>query len=107
MIKMKPQRKPTSRKSRFPVQIILGILVVVAVAYAILITGPTDDTVMPVPPTATPIPTEFILQPVVTEAPVFVMSEQTTGVIIGAASVMLIIVAGTVIAIYPSLKKKS
>jgi len=103
---MKSQPKPTTRKNRFPVQIFLGILVALAVIYALLVTGPTDDTVVPVPPTPTPIPTEFALHPVVTEDTAFEPNNQTTGVIIGAVSVMLIILVGTGVAIYPSLKKR-
>ncbi len=102
----KSQGKPLSKKFRFPVQVLLGILVLAAIAYAIMVTGPTDDTVVPVPPAHTPVPTAFPLHPVVASDEELPTSNQTDGVIIGAASVMLILVAGTIVALYPSLKKK-
>jgi len=56
---MKTSSNSPKKKTRLPVEIALVILVLAAVAVAILITGPTDDTVNPVPATATPIPTSF------------------------------------------------
>jgi hypothetical protein len=103
---MKTSSNSPKKKTRLPVEIALVILVLAAVAVAILITGPTDDTVNPVPVTATPIPTSFTLSPVVTDSPNLMQSHQTDGVIIGAATVMAILLIGTGLALAPSLKQK-
>lgn len=103
---MKTSPNPSKKKARYPVQIILVILVLAAVVVAVLITGPTDDTVNPVPPTATPIPTAFALSPVVTGKPNPMQTHQTDGVIIGTATVLIILLVGTALAIAPSLKQK-
>lgn len=105
-MKTNPQQKPASKKNRFPVQIILGILVLLAIAAAILITGPTDDTVNPVPPTPTPVPTSFTPSPIAAGQSNSTTYSQTDGVILGAISVMLILFVGTFVAILPSLKLK-
>lgn len=103
---MKTSSTSSKKKIGLPVQIALTILVLVAVAVAIFITGPTDDTVNPVQPTATPIPTNFELSPVVRETPRLAQVHQTDGVIIGAATVLVILLVGTGLAIAPSLTKK-
>lgn len=105
-MKTNPQQKPASKKNLFPVQIFLGILVLIVIAAAILITGPTDDTVNPVPPTPTPVPTSFTPSPMAAGQTNPATYSQTDGVILGAVSVMLILFVGTFVAILPSLKKK-
>ena len=105
-MKTTPQQKPALKKNRFPVQIFLGILVLIAIAAAILITGPTDDTVNPVPPTPTPVPTSFTPSTLAAGQDPPPTYRQTDGVILGAMSVMLILFVGTFVAILPSLKKK-
>ena len=105
-MKTRSASNSNGKKKQLPIQIILGILVVAAVIVAILVTGPTDDTVNPVPPTATPVPTLSTLSTAVPTPAVHGQRSQTDGVIIGAASVMFILLAGTAIVIYPSLKAK-
>jgi len=102
-MKTKPESKNKPLKRRLPIQLLLGILVLIAAVAALLITGPTDDTVNPVPATPTPaaLSSTLSVPPVTTE------HNQTDGVIIGAATVTIILLAGTVMVIRPSLKKNS
>ena len=105
-MKTRSASNSNGKKRQLPIQIILGILVVAAVIVAILVTGPTDDTVNPVPPTATPVPTMSALSTAAPTPLIHGQRSQTDGVIIGVASVMFILLVGTVIVIYPSLKPK-
>lgn len=103
---MKTSHNSSKKKIGLPLQIGLVIIVLVAVAVGIIITGPTDDTVNPIPPTITPIPTSFDLAPVVKENTKPVQVHQTDGVIIAATTVLVILLVGTGLTLVPALKKK-
>ena len=99
--KSESSNKPSKR--RLPMQLLLIILVLIAVVAALLITGPTDDTVNPLPTSRTPA----ALSSTLSSPPVNGEHNQTDGVIIGAATITIILLAGTVMVIRPFLKKNS
>ena len=102
-MKTNPESKNKSSKHRIPLQLLLVILVLIAVVAAFLITGPTDDTVNPQPTTRPPA----ALSSTLSAPPVTAEHNPTDGVIIGTATIMIILLAGTVMVIRPSLKKNS
>ena len=98
---------PTSKlRNRLPVQIALALLVLVGTFYAILITGPTDSTVNPVPVRITPSTSAAQISPLDTAVPVPVQTHQTDGVIIAASIILAVVLIGTVLSLVSFRKHK-
>lgn len=91
---MKKEKKLTKT---IPFRVVLILLVLAAVVTAIIISGPTDKNASPIPKTPTPIPTSFILSPVVTDKVIPPEHNQTDGVILAGVVVVVIICLGTML----------
>lgn len=99
-------KKEKKTERTIPFRLIFILLVIAAVLVAVFLSGPTDDTASPIPATPTPLPTSYIISPVVTEESLEPERNPTDGVILASVVVVIIVCVGTLFLMrYPSQPK--
>jgi hypothetical protein len=103
---MKNSSPSSKTRNRLPGQIVLALLVLAGTFYAILITGPTDSTVNPVPTKITPSTTGVQNSPADSNAASTAQNHQTDGVIISGIIILAVVLIGTGLSLASFWKQK-